>query len=304
VTVEILFPPRWIDARVFESALVSAGDPLRVQDSSIRFTFPEFSKVMVDGGIRLLSLINQLDYIGKRVSLEFVEGTQGAWGYLDRMGFLRELPNSVRVSPDRPAVSAVERFGGTSSALVEFEPILIGQPDRSLPGRLERVLLENAGEREDSEALGTAAFTVFSELIDNVYQHSRTPVAGYAVQQVYRGGGRVTVAVSDSGAGLVETLREARDAMPPHLRGLSDTNMVVEAFRNGLSRCGSPRGAGLKACADHAIRYQSTLWVRLATSQVELRPSQDGYFANTAYTSDGLPLLWGTHISFAFRLGG
>jgi len=259
---------------------------------------------MVDGGIRLLSLINQLNHIGKRVALEFEDGPQGTWGYLDRMGFLKQLPSSVTVMPQRPPISSVDRYRGMNNALVEFEPILLGAPDRALPGRLERVLLANVGDREDRDALGRAAFTVFSELIANVYEHSETPLAGYAVQQVYSGGGRVTVAVSDSGLGLLQTLRRSQTALPPRLAHLSDTELVVEAFRNGLSRCGTPRGAGLKACAAHAIRYRARLWVRVARSQVRLEPSQDGYSANMAYTRDRLPLLWGTHIAFAFELAG
>lgn len=304
MTIDVRFKANWVHAGRFEDALQAAGNPLAEPDMSVRFVFPTGSKVMVDGGIRLLSLINQLDSIGKRVSLDFEEGTEGAWGYLDRMGFLKQLPRSVSVTPPRPPVSAVDRYGGTSDALVEFEPIRIGAPDRALPGRLERVLLTHVGDRNDRDALGEAAFTVFSELIGNVYEHSETELAGYAVQQVYRGGGRATVAVSDSGRGLVDTLRQSRASLPSRLANGTDTDLVVEAFRNGLSRCGAPRGAGLKACADHAIRYRAKLWVRLATSQVHLKPSRDGYSANMAYTREGLPLLWGTHISFAFELTG
>jgi len=44
-----------------------------------------------------------------------------------------------------------------------------------------------------------AAWTIFTELIDNVFSHSQTPLDGYAALQVYARGNIVKVAVSDSG---------------------------------------------------------------------------------------------------------
>jgi anti-sigma regulatory factor (Ser/Thr protein kinase) len=55
------------------------------------------------------------------------------------------------------------------------------------------------GSRPDAGSLGNAAWTIFTELIDNVFSHSQTPLDGYAALQVYARGNIVKVAVSDSG---------------------------------------------------------------------------------------------------------
>lgn len=54
--------------------------------------------------------------------------------------------------------------------------------------------------------------------------------------------------------------------------------------------------------AQHAIRFGADLDVRLLRQHVLLRPSNNQYTPNMAYTRDGLPLLWGTHISFTLNL--
>jgi hypothetical protein len=52
------------------------------------------------------------------------------------------------------------------------------------------------------------------------------------------------VAVSDSGLGIMQTLRPALSAEFSNLVGLSDTDLLVEVFREGLSRHGRLRTHG------------------------------------------------------------
>ena len=107
-----------------------------------------------------------------------------------------------------------------------------------------------------------AAWTIFAELIDNVFSHSQTQLDGYAVLQPrtlfglpipvfyrqqflpsqlihpnheYRGGKMLQVAVSDSGLGIMETLRPALNSeapSPPNLHafltGFFSVELLVE----------------------------------------------------------------------------
>ena len=111
------------------------------------------------------------------------------------------------------------------------------------------------------------------------------------------------MAVSDSGLGIMQTLRPSLRTELPKLAQLSDTDLLVEVFRQGLSRHGADRGCGLKGCAAKAIKFDASLDVRLPNQRVLLKPARGAYEPNRAYCYEGLPLLWGTHIAFAFGLG-
>ena len=299
--LEIAFPPRWVDARQLDSSL-EGYHPHSETVGQLRITIPPGCKIMVDAGVRLLCLLNQLDSTGKSVSLVFEEGEAGTMGYLDRMGFFEYLGSGVAVEPERPSVSGACIYHGTNSSLVEFAQITPRSRVDQLPGRLADTLQSAVDSGPRAKALGQAAFTVFAELIDNIYQHSATNLDAYAALQVYRQGGRAKVAVSDSGRGVLATLRPALTRMRPTLARLPDTQLLVEVFRRGISRHGEMLGCGLKASADHALRFKAELDIRLERSAVHLVPSSDGYKPNLALCTEGLPPFWGTHICFDFRL--
>ena len=120
---------------------------------------------------------------------------------------------------------------------------------------------------------------------------------------MYSRGNRLSVAVSDSGLGIMQTLRPALSVESPNLASLSDTDLLVEVFRQGLSRHGRDRGCGLKGSAAKAIKFDATLDVRLPRQRVLLTPARGSYEANTAHCYEGLPLVWGTHIAYGFQLG-
>ncbi len=144
------------------------------------------------------------------------------------------------------------------------------------------------------------AYTLFGELIDNVYSHSQTALDGFAALQVYPSGGTAQVVVSDSGIGLLETLRPK--LYSPTDKTMTDAQLIHSLFRGVVSWDDQGRGAGLKHCAQLALRHQSKVSIRLATCQVSLRPSLEGYnVVNVQYQQD-LPVLSGTHISFSFPL--
>ena len=300
---DVRFPARWVDASAFEAALRSACPPDSGNMFSVTFEFPLGCKMMVDAAIRLLSLANQLVVTTRRVQLIFAEGEAGTMGYLNRMGFFDHLLPEVEVRPARPVYSAADLHRGGNRTLVEIARINTDARDDELPTRLTAAVMRSCRSRPDARELEGAAWTIFAELIDNIFVHSRTRLDGYAALQVYAGGNRLSVAVSDSGLGIMETLRPSLASEFPRLARLSDTDLLVEVFRLGLSRHGSDRGCGLKGCAGKAMKFNADLDVRLPTQRVLLTPARGTYRPNTAHCYENLPLMWGTHIAFAFGLG-
>jgi len=223
-------------------------------------------------------------------------------GYLNRIGFFDYLSREVEVLPTRPTPSAAAVLRGGNAGLVEIARINKDNRDHSLPRQLTDAVIRGCSTRADVKELAGAAWTIFAELIDNVFSHSQTPLDGYAALQVYPRGDRLMVAVSDSGLGIMDTLRPSLQTRFPHLVQLSDLDLLVEIFRQGLSRHGSDRGDGLRGSAAKAIKFQADLDVRLPTQRVRLTPARGAYAPNTAHCFDRLPLLWGTHIGFTFRL--
>lgn len=255
----------------------------------------------LDAGIRLLSLVNQLALQDKEVFLVFEGGHDGVMGYFDRLGFFQLLNPSVQTTPAAPAQSGATIHRGRNPGVVEFRQICLQQrvACRPIPGELTASLQTVCKTRPDCEALSTAAFTVLGELIDNIFEHSETTVDGYAALQVYPKVGHVMVAVSDSGHGILETLK-------PTLTGtdsrLSDADLIVKMLNEGLSRHGKERGCGLQRAAEHALKYKAELTIRLANSYLRLVPSMSGVYDGVAYTLEDLPELAGTHISFKIHL--
>jgi hypothetical protein len=296
------FPATWINADRFETALRASCGPHDPGRLEVTFHFPVGCKIMVDGAIRLLSLANQLVASTRRVHMNFEEGEAGTMGYLNRMGFFDHIAEPVDVAPGRPFYSGAELHRGSNSMLVEIARINKDARDDDLPTRLTDAISHACSGREDVEELKGAAWTIFAELIDNIFAHSATQLDGYAALQVYSGGNRLSVAVSDSGLGIMETLRPSLRVESPRLHKLSDLDLLVEVFRQGISRHGADRGCGLKGCAAKAIKFDAQLDVRLPNQRVLLKPARGAYEPNRAYCYEGLPLLWGTHIAFALGL--
>jgi hypothetical protein len=296
------FPASWVDSSAMEVCLKTGSGPHDNSFSSAKFVFPNRCKVMIDAAVRLLSLFNQLDICQKRVQLVFDEGENGTMGYLDRMGFFDHLSKNIEVIPERPFVSGAEIYGGTNTSLVEIARINPKFRDETLLTRMTDTLMRSCGHRPDAAELEGAAWTIFAELIDNIFSHSKTPLDGYAALQLYPRGNSLRVAVSDSGLGIMETLRPALKHESPSLSDLSDIDLLVEIFKQGISRHGSDRGCGLKGSAAKAIKFNAQLDVRLPNLRVFLSPGREGYRPNTAYCYESLPLIWGTHIYFDFSL--
>lgn len=257
---------------------------------------------MTDAIVRLLSLFNQLDNCTRRVILDFDSEGSGLLGYLNRIGFFDHLSPGIEVLQGRPGLSGAMLHKGRNPGVVEIARINKDSRDQHLPGRLAGAIETACANRSDASALVGAAWMIFAELIDNVFSHSSTPIDGFAALQVYRKGNCLKVAVSDSGLGLLETLRPTLKTEHPRLATLSDMDLLVEVFRQGISRHGRSRGCGLKGSAEKAIKFHAELDVRLPSVRVLLVPGKQGYAPNTAFCYRDLPLIWGTHLCFTFKL--
>jgi hypothetical protein len=257
---------------------------------------------MTDAILRLLSLFNQLDYCTRRVILDFGCDDSQLLGYLNRIGFFDHLSPRVEVTPARPAISGATLHRGRNRGVVEIARINKNARDQSLPARLTRAIESACRNRYDLAELSGAAWTIFAELIGNVFDHSDTPIDAFAALQVYPRGNCLKVAVSDSGRGLLCTLRPSLKTEHPRLALLPDIDLLVEVFRSGISRHGKNRGCGLKGSAEKAIKFHAELDVRLPLVRVLLVPGKEGYAPNTAYCYRDLPLIWGTHLCFTFEL--
>jgi len=218
------------------------------------------------------------------------------------VGFFDHLSRRVEVLPARPDFSSAILHRGKNKGVVEIARIDKDARDGKLLERLTVAIESACSNRSDAPALVGAAWTIFAELIDNVFSHSQTPIDGYAALQVYKKGNCLKVAVSDSGLGLLETLRPTLRTEHPKLAQLSDMELLVEVFRVGISRHGTSRGCGLKGSAAKAIKFHADLDVRLPLVRVLLVPGKQGYAANTALCYRNLPLIWGTHLCFTFQL--
>lgn len=298
-------PDGWVDARKFERALLRCGDALAGTFTSVVIRLPAGCKLMIDVVIRLLSFCNQVVATTRRLRLEFAGGQEGVMGYLDRMGFFDHLAAQAEVVPSRPFLSGARRHRGGNGGLVEIERFSRAtQPDQKLPARLGQAVERGCASRSDVKQVANAVSSIFSELIRNVFDHSQTHLDAFAALQTYPQGNRVTVAVSDSGLGIMRTLQPALVRKGSPLAGLGEVDLLVEIFRQGASSLDDEnRGLGLMACARSAIRYKADLDVRLLQQRVLLKPANGVYLANTAFSQDGLPLLWGTHIAFSLQLG-
>lgn len=293
--------PGWMDASALEDVLQAGPSPHENQSPDVLFRIPKKCNLMTDAAVRLLSLFNQLDFATRRVIVEFEEGEDGVVGYLSRIGFFESLSRNVTVLPQRPA-SLAARYRGRNPGVVEIERIDRTRRDNSLLNKLTAAISRACSQRADVKVLEDAAWTILAELIDNIFSHSQTPLDGFAALQVYPRGNCLKVAVSDSGKGLLETLRPALRGEGSRLATLSNMDLLVEVFKRGLSRHGASRGCGLKGCADKAMKFHAQLDVRLPQERVYLVPGKGGYTPNTAFCYARRPLIWGTHLCFTFRL--
>jgi hypothetical protein len=300
---ELTLPPGWVTGDEFERIFQKAGNFLNTSSQNITITFSSQSKTMISCIARLLALGNQLVHMGKNVTMDFTRA-EGTRSYLDRAGFFDHLDEKIVVLPERPEESAALKYKDQSDTLVEFGTIDTTTTNDDLIKQLTNKFVQ-----QSSADYQVAAFTVFSELIGNVLEHSNSPLHGFAGLQKY-GGSRehIQAVVSDSGAGIVKTLRPALKEHYPSLYRLygqksqeTDIGLVKEAMKQGgVSRFGGARGLGFKSSREQAIKFNANFSVRQENFCLNFL-YKDGELIGITEES-GLSRLLGTHICFDFYL--
>lgn len=301
----ISFPKvKWLTADLFEESLQSAGSPLDSPINNIEFTIAENCSVMVDAASRLLSLCNQLIFIGKEVTVDFSACKQ-TLSYLNRIGFFDLLDSAILVLPSRPKISKAKIYKGQNHNVKEFGEIDPKQPDALVPEDLQNAFVIHAGDQYASLAL-----TVISEPFNNVHDHSESPIPGFAALQLYSGSKKhIQTVISDSGIGIAGTLRRVLEKKYPMLAKkynpqttLNDALLIKEVVEKGeISQVNiKGRGCGLKRTHDLAVKYTANLTIRQQFFEVKLF-YKDGELKNFTHT-ENMPKILGTHICFDFFL--
>lgn len=297
----------WVDSGDFENSLKKAGCLLSSPYQSFEFIVTKDCKILLDAASRLLALCNQLVENNKKVKINFLP-CDSTRTYLDRIGFMQQLDKRVIVLPERPSISAATTYKGNSDAVVEFGEIHPDHPDETIPKMLKNQFVLHAGEHYSD-----AAFTIFSELFGNVCEHSNTPIPGFAALQKYnKPSPHIQTVVSDSGDGIVGTLRPILAKHYPKLAAkycfddpMSEVLLLKEVLEQGrITQTGcakiTGRGLGLKRSQEYAVQYNANISVRQETFELNLL-YRSGKLMDWHFTVS-MPKIMGTHVCFDFIL--
>ncbi len=298
----------WLSCGSFEESYSEVADLFKSGEEKITINFPCDFKVLLIAGARIIALVNQLNHCGKKVTLNF-ENCKSSTSYLSRLGFFDHIHQDVEVLPSRPKESRAEQYKGNSNNIVELGVIDLNEFNDDLPEGLTKAFVAHAGQE-----YYMAAFTVFSELIGNVQEHSETPIPGFAALQLYKGKRKhIQIVISDHGLGLSNTLKEGlAEHYPEFASSLdfdnveSDIFLVKKALTEGkLSRFGHnpdavARGLGLKRSQEYALKYNAEITIRQSSFLLKLKFEKGNLIESDHKTN--LSRLEGTHVCFDFFL--
>ncbi|TNC83802.1 MAG: ATP-binding protein [Thalassolituus sp.] len=302
--VVIEFPAGWVTAEAYESALAYHTD-LFQNKRKIKFTFPEKCSLLLEPMSRFLALVNQLDLNGVEVTID-LDSCKNTLSFLNRAGFFDLLSKDIQITPKRPGSSTAKIFKGNADSLVELGSICPNSRNKELIMALHSSFIRKTNSNYDM-----AAFTVFSEFIGNVSEHSESELEGFAALQIYnppRMRSHIQTVISDSGLGVVPTLRSTLHKFYPTLHKTypdtgteSDIGLVLEVFSKGrVTRHGkeSGRGLGFESTREQASKFDADLSIRLENFCVTL-PYRNGALTDPIIQKS-LTKMKGTHICFDF----
>lgn len=295
----VVFPAvEWLTVEQFETALCDSGSPLESDAGHIVFRLT--SKLLIDALARLLAISNQVAASGKAVTIDLSKCTLTA-SYLNRIGFFDLLSPAIAVSPERPQTSLAQIYKGGNSRVMELAEISLDVRDDDVPEKLMERFKEVAGDMHVTPML-----TMIGELFDNVHEHSKSPIPGFAALQVYKGRWpKVRAVISDSGSGIVGTLMPALDE--EKLQEIKATGrdvreaLIERVFAQGRlsSTNEGGRGLGLKRTGDFANKFNAVVTIRQEEFEVTIDVREDALEFRHRH---GLTKLRGTHIGITFAL--
>ncbi|MCG3766892.1 ATP-binding protein [Vibrio cincinnatiensis] len=303
--LKVLFPVparNWLTASGFEEVIKQYNGLWDEETTTIEMTFLGGSFLLHSLG-KLLALINQLRYAGKSVSLDFC-ACDKSFSYLCRVGFFELIDKGVVVTPN---IKDATCHYGHNTKVMEFGVITPEEPDENIPVQLKQAFIEQAGKTHSN-----AAFTMISELFGNVRDHSKSPIDGFAALQVYERTKTIQTVISDSGIGIVGSLRQVLKKRYPKLfkefsdiSDESDALLIKRVFEEGRissaeNNDDESRGLGLKRSGDIAAKFNARIHIRQESFELTLIYSQGKLSHHEV--SYGLQKLCGTHICFDFSL--
>jgi hypothetical protein len=296
----------WLKAFSMESFLKSYPN-LLTSDNEIEFDFTD-KLLFLDCILKILSFTNQLVQAGSSVTLKFNKNSDG-FTYLQRCGFFDNLNSKVKVLPFRPKYSLSEIYHENSENLFEILPITKSRDDLLL-NRINRIVKHKLPKNHSNKLLHTI-LTLISELVGNIFEHGLSEIPGYIVLQVYQSK-KVVISISDSGHGLINTLRDEAlnyysdndDLQKLKAQNtLNDLYLIGYVFNKGrVSRTGETRrGLGLsnsnRVITD--ILVNENVWVKLAIRQNNYEFTfpfnEDGIVLNSHNMQQNLTHIRGTH---------
>lgn len=296
----------WLSAWNIESVLKLYPD-LLLNKSKIEFHFPN-KPIFLDCILKILSFTNQLVRVGSQVTLKF-DNECDSFRYLSRCGFFDNIHKDVTVLPYRPEVSLAEMYYANSDNLFEIFAIK-NECDESLLSRITK-LIEDRLSENDVKKLLNKILTLIGELVDNIHQHGLSEIDGYIALQVYNSR-KIVISISDSGDGLINTLRN--EALmhyenDPELRKFnkldiySDIQLIGYVFNKGrISRTGiEGRGLGLSK-SNVALRKisidnvkETTLSIRQNNHELKFLYDENGIVIDNCKIRKDLTHIDGTH---------
>jgi hypothetical protein len=305
--LRVVFPAT-LDTTAFEDAIT----PLRglPAGAHVIFDYSAVTFAAIDIHVSALFLFNELARRRQRVTLHWGTTSSDVFKYVDRMGFFGLLDPSIRVEPSRPRPggSLYERHRNHNAMLLEISEIDIRDHDKgaealiSLRESLETNLASFPAKRR--QAIVNDIWTFSAEVIENIYNHSESPVGGVVAAQRYKSderGPRLRLVIADGGLGIPSTIRSGR---PTSTQGMTDAPIILAAFREGLSRSSVElgRGCGLRCCASIAMRHHANLRIRAGSSWAFLVTKSKKKGVTLGIYSDEAAPIAGTQITFDFYL--
>lgn len=305
--------PNWVRAKVFEQILSNYPNLLNSKREVI-FDFSNKS-LLLDCILKILSLTNQLIRSGSRVTLKFDKDSDG-FRYLSRCGFFDNIHKKVTIFPYRPEVSLAKIYNSNSDNLCEILAIN-RDDDGSYLLRLTELIKAKLSEK-DKQLLLNKLRTFIGELVDNIREHGLSSIDGYIALQIYSSG-KIIIAISDSGSGLLHTLRteallyhqDNSDLISFTEQSLeSDIGLLAYVFNKGkISRTGSERrGLGLSRTNEILKKISTTdvsdisLIIRQQSYELDFPFGENGIEPNGCRTKSELTFIEGTHYVLTIQL--
>ncbi|RSN82862.1 ATP-binding protein [Acinetobacter baumannii] len=303
----------WLSASNIENTLKKHPQLLNLR-SNIIFDFSN-KALFLDCILKILSLTNQLIKFGSKVTLKFDKDSDSI-SYLSRCGFFDKIHNDVEILPCRPEISLAKIHNANSETL--FEIISINEDyDESYLERLAE-LIEARLSDGDKYFLLNKLSTFIGEIVGNIRDHGLSDIDGYIALQIYNSG-KIVIAISDSGAGLINTLR---DEALIHYQDNSelialknqtlenDIDLLKYVFDKGrVSRTGlDRRGLGLSITNNILKKISNTkvtninLTIRQQTNEIRFPFGVDGIETLGCRTKQDLMFIEGTHYVLTIQL--